>query len=211
MVSQASRLATQHTSRYSPAVEGQDATAAPMERGSTNQNPEDLSLLELLREDFSTYENDPLDPGLWAIAVHRFGNWRMGIRSKALRAPCTIAYKGLSRALILGVGIHLDYSVKLGRRVRIWHHGGVFVNAKSIGNDVHLRQNVAIGVESRKNITDPPVIEDGVDVYAGACIAGNITIGKNAVIGPNSVVMSDVPPGTTMFGNPARRVPGANT
>jgi serine O-acetyltransferase len=179
----------------------------PAVSGSTNQNPEDIGALALLREDLATYGYDPLQPGLWVVLLHRFGNWRMGVKPKLLRAPFTVAYKAVFRSLSLGVGIELAYNVKLGRRVRIWHHGGIFVNARSIGNDVHIRHNVAIGVASRLDPGALPTIEDGVDIYAGACIAGDVRVGHDSLVGANSVVTSDVPANTTAFGNPARRAP----
>ena len=56
------------------------------ERGSTNENPKDISFLALIKEDFLTHDKDPFEQGLWAIVVHRFGNWRMGIGV----SPCLI-------------------------------------------------------------------------------------------------------------------------
>ena len=47
----------------------------------------------------------------------------MGIRPKLLRAPFSVAFRFLSRLAELIGGIHLPYTVRVGRRVRIWHHG----------------------------------------------------------------------------------------
>ena len=176
------------------------------QRGATNQNPDEIGLLALLREDYRNHDRRFLEPGLWAIWFHRFGNWRMGL-PRLIRWPFTILYRVAHRMMVLTFGIDLAYTVKLGRRVRIWHHGGIFINAESIGDEVQLRQNVAMGV-ARHNVEDGlPVIGDRVDIYTGACIAGAVTIGNDAVIGANSVVTADVAPETTVVGNPARRVP----
>jgi serine O-acetyltransferase len=178
----------------------------PLPSGERNENPSGLSLLNLIAEDFATHDRSLLEPGFWAIAVHRYGNWRMGIRPKLVRAPLSLLY----RVLFLGIdwfwGINLSYTVKLGRRVRIWHHGGMVLGARSIGNDVHIRQNTTMGLLSRDDKTAKPIIEDRVDIGAGACILGQLTVGHDTVIGANSVVVKDVPPHSTMFGIPARPV-----
>ena len=179
-------------------------------RGSANQNPEELGLWKLVREDYRTHDRALLQPGLWAIWIHRFGNWHIGIKPRILRLPFTVLYRVAFRFIVLAFGIDICYSVKLGRRVRIWHHGGIFINAESIGDDVHLRHNVAIGVANRDDAEGTPVIEDRVDIYSGVCIAGRVTIGREATIGANTVVTQDVAPNTTVIGNPARRIPGAS-
>lgn len=181
---------------------------AHVPRGSTNRNPEGLGLWALMREDYRTHDRGLLQPGLWAVWIHRFGNWHIGIRPRVLRLPFTVLYRMSFRFLVLAFGIDLCYSVKLGRRVRIWHHGGIFVNAESIGDDVHLRHNVAIGVAHRDDAEGTPVIEDRVDIYSGVCIAGRVTIGHDATVGANTVVTQDVAAHTTVIGNPARRIPG---
>src|SRR5688500_6547738 len=111
----------------------------PLSRGDRNDNPDDIGFLELLAEDLRTHDNDPLEPGFWAVAVHRFGNWRMSFKKKIVRAPMTAMYRVLYRAVTVGVGIDLPYTTKLGRRVRLWHHGGMVLGAREIGDDVHLR------------------------------------------------------------------------
>ena len=177
-----------------------------MPTGEQNENPPELSFWALIAEDFATHDRSLLEPGFWAVAVQRFGNWRMGIQPILFRAPFSLLY----RILFLGIdwvwGINLCYTVKLGRRVRIWHHGGMVLGARSIGSDVHIRQNTTMGLLSRDDQTAKPTIEDRVDIGAGVCILGQLTVGHDTVIGANSVVVKDVPPNSTMFGVPARPV-----
>jgi serine O-acetyltransferase len=184
--------------RPAPQSSPRTATARPdsdLELGMTNRNPAGMTFLSLLREDYEAHERDPLSQGFWAIAVHRFGNWRMSIRNKILRLPFTILYKLLYKFVEWTCGISLAYTVKVGRRVRIWHQGGMTLGALEIGNDVHIRQNTTFGVKRRG---DPrwmkPIIQDRCDIGAGAVIVGAITIGHDSVIGANVVIAKDVPP-----------------
>ena len=179
---------------------------APLPNGEQNENPRELGLFALLSEDFATYERNPFEPGFWAVAVHRFGNWRMGLRPKLVRAPFTLLYKALALGVDWMWGINLPYTVKLGRRVRIWYHGGIVLGARAIGNDVHIRPNTTMGILTRSDETAKPTIEDRVDIGAGACILGHLTVGHDTIVGANSVVVKDVPPNSTVFGVPARPV-----
>jgi serine O-acetyltransferase len=183
-----------------------DAHLPPLPKGDTNQNPPELSLLRLLREDLQTHDGNIWEQGFWAVAVHRFGNWRMGFRSKILRAPLTLIYRILYKIVEWMCGISLPYTVKLGRRVRIWHHGGMILHARSIGNDVHIRQSTTFGVARRNENRAIPIIGDRVDIGCGVCILGNVIVGNDSVIGANSVVLKDVPPFSVVAGAPARIV-----
>jgi serine O-acetyltransferase len=178
---------------------------APMPRGDRNENPPDLGIFALLREDLRTHDGNLFEQGFWAVAVHRLGNWRMGIRFKPLRFPFTVLYRFLFKLTECLCGISIPYATKLGRRVRIWHFGGMVLHARSIGNDVHLRQNTSIG-NVRKDLLGLPIIEDGVDIGCGACILGNITIGHDSIIGANAVVLQDIPPHSVAVGLPAKVV-----
>jgi serine O-acetyltransferase len=181
------------------------AKAASM-RGETSQNPPGIGLLALLREDRRTHDGKWLEQGFWAVAVHRFGNWRMGVRPRVLRLPFSLLYKFLEKWVQWTCGITLPYTVKLGRRVRIWHHGGMVLHARSIGDDVHIRQNTTFGIARRDRLYELPVIEDRVDIGCGAVVLGNIVVGHDSVIGANAVVLKDVPPHSMAAGVPAKVV-----
>lgn len=190
-----------------PESKSRTAPIEPLPKGDRNVNPAGLSLLTLIKEDLRTHDNLLFEQGFWALAVHRFGNWRMGIRWKLLRAPMSVLYRSLYRIVEWTCGISLPYTVPVGRRVRIWHHSGMVLHARSIGNDVHIRQNTTFGVAHRGQNEALPVIEDGADIGCNVCVLGNVRIGAGAVVGAGSVVLTDVPPGAVAVGVPARVLP----
>jgi serine O-acetyltransferase len=176
----------------------------PLNREDRNLNPAGIGLFALLREDLRTHDGNPFEQGFWAIAVHRFGNWRMGF-PKPLRAPMTLLFRFLTKWVEWTCGISLPYTVRLGRRVRIWHHGGMILNARSIGDDVHIRQNTTFGLTGKDQPGEAiPTIEDRVDLGCNVCVAGAVTIGHDSRIGANTLVIHDIPPGAVAAGVPAR-------
>jgi serine O-acetyltransferase len=143
--------------------------------------------------------------GLWQFIGLETGEWASAGSFFGLRCPCFIvacidSWNG-------PVASHLPYTVPVGRRVRIWHHSGMVLHARSIGNDVHIRQNTTFGVAHRGQNEALPVIEDGADIGCNVCVLGNVRIGAGAVVGAGSVVLTDVPPGTVAVGVPARVLP----
>ncbi|BAF69928.1 serine O-acetyltransferase [Nitratiruptor sp. SB155-2] len=170
-----------------------------------------LSLFEQIKEDFSiVWERDPAIhskfelftnyPGVWSIFWYRIAHrlykngWKLFAR------------------MIMGInqiftGIDIHPAAKIGRRVFIDHGIGVVIGETTeIGNDVLIYQQVTLGGVSLSHGKRHPTIEDGVVIGAGAKVLGNITIGKNAKIGANSVVVKDVPAESTAVGIPARVV-----
>lgn len=172
-------------------------------RGERNQNPPGISLLALLREDARTHES-LFCQGFLAVATSRIGNWRMGL-PRFLRPPFTLLYAFLFQLTLWTARIELPYIVKVGRRVRLWHHGGSVLGALSIGDDVQIRHNVTMGLANHGDpLTALPLIEDRVLIGAGACVLGPITIGHDSIIAANAVVIGDVPPYSIVGGIPAR-------
>lgn len=178
----------------------------PLSRGDRDMNPPGIGLLGLLGEDLRVHGGTVFEQGFWAVAVHRFGNWRMGVRWKVARAPLTVMYRLMYLFVEVAAGISLPYTIRLGRRVRIWHHGGIILHARSIGDDVQIRQNTTMGIASVDRHLDLPTIGDRVDIGCGACILGAVTVGDDCKIGANAVVLADVPAGSTAVGVPARVV-----
>ena len=81
---------------------------------------------------------------------------------------------------------------------------GVVIGETSIlGNDVTLYQNVTLGGTGKEKGKRHPTLRDGVFVGNSANVLGNIIVGEHSRVGAGSVVLQDVPPDSTVVGNPA--------
>jgi len=180
------------------------STKTGLPDGSVNANPGDIGFWALVAEDYATHGRDPFAQGFWALFWHRYGNRRMAVRSRVLRAPMTAVYRVMFKATEWFCGIHLPYNCRVGRRVRLEHFGGMILAPLSIGSDVVLRQNTTLGIARTSDLAGRPVIGDHVDVGAGAVIVGGLTIGRGAIIGANSVVTRSLPAYAVAVGAPAR-------
>jgi serine O-acetyltransferase len=179
-------------------------TAAKINRGERSMNPASIGFISLLREDLKTH-GSIWEQGFWAISLHRFGNWRMAL-PKLIRLPFSFFYRVLFKWVEWTCGITLPYTVLVGRRVRIWHHGGMILHAARIGDDVQIRQNTTFGIARPDRLHELPTIEDRVDLGCGVVAVGNITIGHDSMIGANAVVLKDIPPHSVAVGVPAKVV-----
>lgn len=141
--------------------------------------------------------------GFHAVAIHRLSHaiWTMGLRALA-RFLANIG------RILTGVEIHPE--AKIGRRLFIDHGTGVVIGQTAIiEDDVTIYHGVTLGGKGGQ--TNPgqkrhPTISSEAIIGAGAQVLGNITIGKGAKVGANSVVTGDVPDGCTVVGIPARMV-----
>jgi len=102
--------------------------------------------------------------------------------------------------------VEIGDRTKIGQGLILSHPFGVVVHGDAvIGAHVRIRQNVTIGNKGvGPNGNAVPVIEDDVDVGAGATILGPVRVGRGAVIGAGAVVVSDVPERCVVAGVPAR-------
>ncbi|HUB96091.1 MAG TPA: serine O-acetyltransferase [Stellaceae bacterium] len=106
----------------------------------------------------------------------------------------------------MATGIEIHPAARIGRRLFIDHGMGVVIGETTeIGDDVTLYQGVTLGGTSLHRGKRHPTLEDGVIVGAGAKVLGSFTVGRQARIGANAVVLAAVEAGATMVGIPARK------
>jgi serine O-acetyltransferase len=170
-----------------------------------------MALFPRIREDIrSIMERDPAArtwlevvlcyPGLWAVWIHRVSHklWKSG-----LRLPARV----LSQVSRFTTGVDIHPGATLGRRLFIDHATGVVIGETAIvGNDVTMYQGVTLGGTGKQHGKRHPTICNGVFIGNNANVLGNITVGENSRIGAGSVVLTDVPPNSTMVGVPAHIV-----
>ncbi len=146
-------------------------------------------------------------PGVKAIFFYKIANFF----SLAIFDLIARIISQFSRFL---TGIEIHPKAKIGKNFFIDHGMGVVIGETSeIGNNVTIYHNVTLGGVSpsinsnqQRDMKRHPTLEDNVVVGSGAQILGPITIGKNSLIGSNSVVTKDVPEKSVMAGIPAKKV-----
>jgi serine O-acetyltransferase len=139
-------------------------------------------------------------PGIHALLAYRVAH---ALQSAGVPiVPRLIAM--LTRTL---TGIEIHPSASIGRGLFIDHGTGVVIGETAdIGNDVTLYQGVTLGGTGFATGKRHPTVQDNVTIGSGAKLLGPITIGHGAKIGANSVVITDVPPNSTVVGNPGHPV-----
>lgn len=104
-------------------------------------------------------------------------------------------------------GIEIHPGAVIGKGLFIDHGHGVIIGETSIvGDNVTLYQGVTLGGTGKEKGKRHPTIGDNVMISAGAKVLGSFTVGENSKIGAGSVVLSQVPPDSTVVGVPGRVV-----
>jgi serine O-acetyltransferase len=138
--------------------------------------------------------------GVQALLAHRVAHalWE----AEVPLFPRTIAYATRS---ITGVEIHP--AARIGSDFFIDHGSGVVIGETAeIGDRVTLYQGVTLGGTGFARGKRHPTLDDDVTVGSGAKLLGPVTVGRNAKVGANTVVIEDVPAHTTVVGNPGHPV-----
>src|SRR5215217_5495630 len=139
-------------------------------------------------------------PGVHALLTHRVAHALRGAGVPI--APRVMAYA--SRSL---TGIEIHPRAHVGDGLFIDHGMGVVIGETAeIGENVTIYQGVTLGGTGFSTGKRHPTVEDNVTIGSGAKLLGPITIGHGAKIGANAVVIHDVPPNSTVVGNPGHPV-----
>lgn len=191
-----------------PRTVGARSTASPFDAfAAANDAEAQPSLWQIVLEDYVAHGREASRPGFQALAVYRFGVARMQVKPLLLRAPLSVLYRAMYRAVRNFYGIELPYTAQVGRRVIFEHQHGIVVHgATVIGDDCIIRHGVTLGIRSLDRLADAPVLGKRVNVGAGAKIIGRVHVGDGAAIGANAVVLDDVPAGRLAVGVPAHLV-----
>lgn len=172
-----------------------------------------LKIWQLLKEDLqAAIDGDPAArsrwevalgyPGVHAIWVHRLAHM-MWYRSRWLKLPARL----LSQWARSVTGIEIHPAATIGRRLFIDHGMGVVIGQTAVvGEDVLIFHGTTLGGVSMSKGKRHPTVGNRVVIGSGAKVLGPITIGDDAKIGANAVVVKDLPPGAVAVGVPGKIV-----
>jgi serine O-acetyltransferase len=113
----------------------------------------------------------------------------------------------LNFSMIRKGGCDIHISCEIGKNIKLAHPIGIVIGAGVIIYDsVTIFQNVTLGSHGSesKSQKEYPIIARNVIIYAGSTLVGGIKIGENSIIGANSFINKDVPPGYIAYGNPMK-------
>lgn len=141
-----------------------------------------------------------LYPSIQAMALHRLANaaWRHDQKFTA---------RAISQFSRHFTGIEIHPGATIGQRFFVDHGMGVVIGETAeIGDDVTIYHGVTLGGTSLKRTKRHPTVENHVVIGAGAKVLGPVTIGHHTTIGAGSVVVTDIPPHSTVVGIPGKVV-----
>ncbi|MDQ3572636.1 MAG: serine O-acetyltransferase [Actinomycetota bacterium] len=138
--------------------------------------------------------------GVQALLAHRVAHALYD--AEVPLAPRTIAFA--TRAV---TGVEIHPAAVIGADFFIDHGSGVVIGETAeIGDRVTLYQGVTLGGTGFARGKRHPTVNDDVTIGSGAKLLGPIEVGHGAKVGANTVVVSDVPPNSTVVGNPGHPV-----
>ena len=160
-----------------------------------------------LRETVKTYrERDPAArsllevllcyPGVHAVMWHGLSHWLWEHELRLLARFSSHIARWLT-------GIEIHPAARIGRRFVIDHGMGVVIGETAeVGDDCYFYHQVTLGVARTMGGKRHPTVGNNVIIGAGAKVLGPITVGDNARVGANAVVVDREAPGFDPYGIP---------
>lgn len=168
-------------------------------------------MFKRIRSDIqAVFDNDPAArswfeviftySGLHAIWSHRIAHF-------FYRHRWYTAARAISQISRFFTGIEIHPGARIGNRLFIDHGMGVVIGETcEIGDDVVIYQGVTLGGSGKEKGKRHPTVGNNVVIGSGAKVLGSFKIGDQANIGANSVVLKEVPAGSTVVGIPGKVV-----
>ncbi len=139
-------------------------------------------------------------PGVWALIFHKPAHWLYKHHLKLLARLISQITRWLT-------GIEIHPGATIGRRCFIDHGMAVVIGETTeIGDDVTLYQGVTLGGTGKDTGKRHPTIGNRVIISSGAKVLGPFKVGDDVKIGSGSIVLKEVPSGSTVVGIPGRVV-----
>jgi serine O-acetyltransferase len=163
---------------------------------------------EAIREDLeAVVRRDPASRGIsepflhykgfHALEAYRVSHWLWQLNRQALAS-----YLQNRISEVFAVDIHP--AARIGKGILIDHATGVVIGETAVvEDDVSMLHEVTLGGTGKTTGDRHPKIRRGVLIGAGAKILGNVIVGEGSKVAAGSVVLTDVPPHTTVAGVPA--------
>lgn len=140
-----------------------------------------------------------MSPGGGLNKLHYFFRKAQAENNKLLRLYYRWRYRRIREKYL----IEIFPTTKIGRGFYIGHPCGITINPRVvIGENVNVHKGVSIGQENRGKRKGVPTIGNWVWIGINATIVGNISVGDDVLIAPNTYVNCNVPSHSVVFGNP---------
>jgi len=138
--------------------------------------------------------------GVQALLAHR-------ISHALYEAGTPFVPRALANVTKVVTGGEIHPAARIGRALFIDHGAGVVIGETAeLGDEVTLYQGVTLGGTGFFRGKRHPTVGSDVVIGSGAKLLGAIEVGDRVKIGANSVVIHDVPAGSTVVGNPGHPV-----
>jgi serine O-acetyltransferase len=148
-----------------------------------------------------------MSQGLLATTAYRMNHCaRHRLRSRLPRLLASVFH----HLVVAFTGISIDPNAHIGPGLKIPHGGKIVIGPVRAGRNCDIYHGATLGggvsTYDGHDSASAPTLADRVWVGPGAVIAGEVTVGDDACVGANSLLVRNVPTRGVVVGVPARLV-----